>query len=102
MAQGHRRLRRGGGERDAEALRLGHRLADVEDEDLPACALGEAGEVHAGHGGQQRRRARLRQGDVISGPAIITEMDATTLVEHDCCAVVDAVGNILITLKAKG
>ena len=42
--------------------------------------------------------ARLRQGDVIPGPAIITEMDSTTLVEHDCTAVVDAVGNILITL----
>jgi N-methylhydantoinase A len=47
-------------------------------------------------------RARLRQGDVIEGPAIITEMDSTTLVEHDCSAAVDAVGNILITLKAKG
>jgi N-methylhydantoinase A len=47
-------------------------------------------------------RAKLRQGDVIEGPAIITEMDSTTLVEHDCRAVVDAVGNILITLKAKG
>jgi len=44
-------------------------------------------------------RAKLRQGDVIEGPAIITEMDSTTLVEHDCRAVVDAVGNILITLK---
>ena len=47
-------------------------------------------------------RAKLRQGDVIEGPAIITEMDSTTLVEHDCTARVDAVGNILITLKAKG
>ena len=36
-------------------------------------------------------RAKLRQGDVIEGPAIITEMDSTTLVEHDCRAVVDAV-----------
>jgi N-methylhydantoinase A len=47
-------------------------------------------------------RAKLRQGDVIPGPAIITEMDSTTLVEHDCTARVDAVGNILINLKAKG
>jgi N-methylhydantoinase A len=47
-------------------------------------------------------RAKLRQGDMIEGPAIITEMDSTTLVEHDCRARVDAVGNILITLKAKG
>jgi N-methylhydantoinase A len=58
-------------------------------------------------GGEERPaviydRARLRQGDVIEGPAIITEMDSTTLVEHDCRATVDAVGNILITLKAEG
>jgi N-methylhydantoinase A len=46
-------------------------------------------------------RARLRQGDVIEGPAIIIEMDSTTLVEHDCRAIVDRVGNILITLKAE-
>ena len=58
-------------------------------------------------GGEERAaviydRAKLRQGDVIEGPAIITEMDSTTLVEHDCRATVDAVGNILITLKAEG
>jgi N-methylhydantoinase A len=38
---------------------------------------------------------------VIEGPAIIIEMDSTTLVEHDCRAIVDRVGNILITLKAE-
>jgi N-methylhydantoinase A len=41
-------------------------------------------------------RAKLLQGDTIPGPAIITEMDSTTLVEHDCTASIDAVGNILI------
>ncbi len=41
-------------------------------------------------------RAKLRAGDKISGPAIVIEMDATTLIEHDCCGTVDAVGNILI------
>ena len=41
-------------------------------------------------------RSRLLQGDVIPGPAIITEMDSTTLVEADCIATIDAVGNILI------
>ena len=41
-------------------------------------------------------RGKLRQGDTIPGPAIITEMDSTTLVESDCVATVDAVGNILI------
>ncbi|TRW14431.1 hydantoinase/oxoprolinase family protein [Glacieibacterium frigidum] len=41
-------------------------------------------------------RARLRAGDRIAGPAIVTEMDSTTLIENDCVGVVDAVGNILI------
>lgn len=43
-------------------------------------------------------RAKLKTGDVIKGPAIVIEMDSTTLVEADCIATVDAVGNILITL----
>ena len=42
-------------------------------------------------------RARLRQGDVIPGPAIVCEMDSTTLIESGCVATVDRVGNILIT-----
>ncbi|WP_324827379.1 hydantoinase/oxoprolinase family protein [Qipengyuania zhejiangensis] len=41
-------------------------------------------------------RSRLKQGDTIAGPAIITEMDSTTLVESGCVATIDAVGNILI------
>ena len=41
-------------------------------------------------------RTKLRQGDVIPGPAIVVEMDATTLIESGCIARVDAVGNILI------
>jgi N-methylhydantoinase A len=41
-------------------------------------------------------RAKLRQGDRIPGPAIVVEMDSTTLIESDCIATVDAFGNILI------
>ncbi|NBC88432.1 MAG: hydantoinase/oxoprolinase family protein [Alphaproteobacteria bacterium] len=41
-------------------------------------------------------RSKLRQGDRVPGPAIITEMDSTTLVESGCTATIDAVGNILI------
>jgi N-methylhydantoinase A len=41
-------------------------------------------------------RSKLRFGDVIPGPAIVTEMDSTTLIESGCVATVDAVGNILI------
>ncbi len=43
-------------------------------------------------------RAKLRQGDIIPGPAIVVEMDSTTLIETGCLATVDAVGNILINL----
>jgi len=43
-------------------------------------------------------RSKLRQGDVIPGPAIVVEMDSTTLIETGCVAIVDKVGNILINL----
>jgi N-methylhydantoinase A len=41
-------------------------------------------------------RARLRAGDRIEGPAIVFEMDSTTLILPGCAAVVDRCGNILI------
>ena len=47
-------------------------------------------------------RSRLKQGDTIPGPAIVTEMDSTTLIESGCVATVDAVGNILITPAKEG
>lgn len=43
-------------------------------------------------------RAKLRQGDIIPGPAVVIEMDSTTLIETGCVGKVDAVGNILINL----
>ncbi len=43
-------------------------------------------------------RTKLRQGDKIFGPAIVIEMDSTTLIETGCIATVDHVGNILINL----
>ncbi len=43
-------------------------------------------------------RSKLRSGDVIPGPAIIVEMDSTTLIEGGCTGIVDSVGNILINL----
>ena len=42
-------------------------------------------------------RSLLRQGDVIPGPAVVTEMDSTTLIETRHIGTVDAFGNILIT-----
>jgi len=41
-------------------------------------------------------RARLRAGDRISGPAIVSEMDSTTVILADHVGHVDAFGNILI------
>jgi len=41
-------------------------------------------------------RSRLRAGDVIPGPAIVVEMDSTTLIETKHVARVDDHGNILI------
>jgi len=41
-------------------------------------------------------RTRLRAGDRIAGPAIVVEMDSTTLILPDCVARVDRFGNILI------
>jgi N-methylhydantoinase A len=44
------------------------------------------------------RRERLRPGDVIAGPAVIDQMDATTVIFPADHARVDAFGNILITI----
>jgi N-methylhydantoinase A len=41
-------------------------------------------------------RSKLRSGDLVEGPAIVIEMDSTTLIEADCTGQVDAFGNILI------
>jgi N-methylhydantoinase A len=42
-------------------------------------------------------RSRLLAGDVIKGPAIVVEMDSTTLIETRHVGTVDAYGNIMIT-----
>ena len=46
-------------------------------------------------------RAKLRAGDRVAGPAVITEMDSTTLVHAGHVATVDRVGNILITPEVR-
>ena len=48
------------------------------------------------HPAQIYDRARLRAGDRVAGPAIVTEMDSTTLILPDHAGEVDRVGNILI------
>lgn len=110
---------------DAEHLRLFTFTMDTPHEivNLRAVALGQAPQLPAaelpkGNGDPARAkmrdhilwmdgreqaaviydRAKLMQGDVISGPAIVIEMDSTTLIETGCVATVDPVGNILINL----
>ncbi len=48
-------------------------------------------------------RASLKSGNVIEGPAVITEFDSTTVVLHGYTAKVDRYSNILInpTLRSK-
>ncbi|WP_310476079.1 hydantoinase/oxoprolinase family protein, partial [Sandarakinorhabdus sp.] len=45
-------------------------------------------------------RAKLRAGDIVPGPAVITEMDSTTLVHNGHIATVDDFGNLLINPEA--
>lgn len=45
-------------------------------------------------------RDKLQPGDVITGPAIIDQMDATTVIFPGDVARVDAYGNILVTVKS--
>ena len=41
-------------------------------------------------------RAKLRAGDVVTGPAIVIEMDSTTLIHAGHAGTVDSFGAILI------
>jgi N-methylhydantoinase A len=43
-------------------------------------------------------RAKLRAGDIVPGPAVVTEMDSTTLIHNGHSALVDDFGNLLINL----
>jgi N-methylhydantoinase A len=43
------------------------------------------------------RREKLKPGDQIQGPAMITEYTSATILPPDCCAQVDGFGNLLIT-----
>jgi N-methylhydantoinase A len=46
-------------------------------------------------------RSRLRAGNVVAGPAIVTEMDSTTVVLPEYSGEVDAFGNIRIRPVAR-
>src|SRR5215218_141451 len=77
------------------------RLADGDGD--PSAALVTEHPIHVG--GEQVAanvydRARLRAGDVVRGPAIVTEMDSTTLVLPGHAATVHPSGSLLITPEA--
>jgi len=44
-------------------------------------------------------RAKLKAGNIVQGPAIVTEFDSTTVILADCMGTIDHVGCILITPK---
>ncbi len=74
------------------------------DED-PAAARLESQTIYAGgrhHRAAIYARDRLRAGNRITGPAIITEMDSTTLILPDHTGTVDRYGNLLIRPCASG
>jgi N-methylhydantoinase A len=69
----------------------------------PAAALVDTHPIHVSGGAVDARvydRARLRAGDVVAGPAIITEMDSTTLVLPDHAATVHPSGSLLLRPEA--
>ncbi|MGD9603241.1 MAG: hydantoinase/oxoprolinase family protein [Gammaproteobacteria bacterium] len=69
----------------------------------PADALVEEQRIYAGgrhHLAGIYARGRLRAGDRVTGPAIVTEMDSTTLILPDHVGEVDRFGNILIRPQA--
>ena len=66
--------------------------AKLRDHELWMDGASQAGAIYD--------RALLKGGDVIQGPAIVVEMDSTTLIETAHIGTVDAIGNILITPAA--
>jgi len=46
-------------------------------------------------------RDSLRQGDTLTGPAIVEQLDTTTVIEPGDVAVIDSQGNLVITLASR-
>ena len=80
--------------RDLAQETIGRAGATLEDAKVEDTRFYHEGEWHdAGI----YDRAVLSEGMVVPGPAIVIEMDSTTLVLPGCAARVDAIGNLLIT-----
>jgi N-methylhydantoinase A len=77
----------------AAALHVDGGDGDVSRAEVAATRLYYDG---AWHDGTIYDRGRLRAGDRVDGPAIVTELDSTTLILPGSHATVDTVGNLLI------
>lgn len=76
--------------------------------DLRALAAGHAGEARIGtrriyadgawHEAAVWRREALQEGTSLSGPAVLQQADATIMLEPGCKAVVDALGNLRVSV----
>jgi N-methylhydantoinase A len=77
---------------------IAERLQGEETFTLADCKIQDTRFFYDGqwHDGALYDRNKLHQKLVVAGPAIITEMDSTTLVLPGYVATIDAVGNLLI------
>ena len=78
-------------------LRLGGEVIPLEQYRIADTQFYYEGEQHTAG---IYDRPKLRTGQVVPGPAIVCEMDSTTLVLPGCHAEVDAVGNLLLNKAA--
>ena len=83
----------------AKAAAIADFIVGEEGASLEDCVIHDSRYYHDGEWRDANiyDRGRLRKGLLIPGPAIITEMDSTTVVLPGHEARVDAVGNLLIT-----
>ena len=88
-----------GPETHIAAFELGTGTADVKDAVVGDHTIFAEGREHDA---KLYDRHKLHPGHVIKGPAVIMEMDSTTLIAPDHEAIVDRVGNLLISPVALG
>jgi len=88
----------------ASSAKVKEVIVGQEGASLEDCKIHETRFYHKGewHGAAIYDRAPMHSGLVISGPAIIIEMDSTTVILPGCSATVDGVGNLLINPVNQG
>ncbi|MGK0498911.1 MAG: N-methylhydantoinase A [Oceanicoccus sp.] len=82
----------------AESKAIAERQLGDASASLEECKIQDTSFYYEGqdHAGALYDRGKLHEGLVVSGPAIITEMDSTTVVLPGYAAKVDSIGNLLI------